>query len=329
MVLLAAGFLRPESEDLRTRGQSLYSSLCQRCHGETGDDTGYPGITPLAGITLRIPGHEIPTLSAPFVGRTFEGKEAEALIAYLKTLKGEKGFEQPGFLFSPYLLEKKHGETRHYRIIDIRRANEYQAGHIPNAVTWKQTESALDTRNQLGGLGVGPDTFVVVYDGHGGPQAAAAWWAIRDGGHQRVAVLDGGFQHWTNHAYPVTTSPSPFTHVSYPNTEATSPGMRPTGCEGLQEKSLVLGDTAGSEGLRFDWRKTRNENGLLPASDVRTYLDSIGMVPSNRYALRGDRQEGAYLVLLLHLLGQSPHVSPAGDSLCLPAVSQAEAQKRP
>ena len=128
ILLLVGAYSRSGSEDLRSTGHSLYSSLCQRCHGESGDATGYPGITPLSGITLRIPSHEIPTLSAPFVGRTFEGRDAQALIAHLETLKGEKGFERPGYLITPHLLEKKLGLTRDYRIIDTRPQTDYRAG---------------------------------------------------------------------------------------------------------------------------------------------------------------------------------------------------------
>jgi len=48
---------------------------------------------------------------------------------------------------------------------------------------------------QLGEWGIGPDTFVVAYDGaSGGNGACRLWWMLRASGHERVAVLDGGFQ---------------------------------------------------------------------------------------------------------------------------------------
>jgi thiosulfate/3-mercaptopyruvate sulfurtransferase len=47
----------------------------------------------------------------------------------------------------------------------------------------------------LGAWGIGPDTPVVVYDDQGGALAAArAWWLLRAVGHERAAVLDGGWQ---------------------------------------------------------------------------------------------------------------------------------------
>ena len=45
-------------------------------------------------------------------------------------------------------------------------------------------------------LGVNRDSQVVVYDDSAGAIAARAWWLFRWLGHDRVAVLDGGFSNW-------------------------------------------------------------------------------------------------------------------------------------
>ena len=48
----------------------------------------------------------------------------------------------------------------------------------------------------LGRLGLTPDRPVVVYDVQGGGIAARAWWMLKHLGHDRVAVLDGGYPAW-------------------------------------------------------------------------------------------------------------------------------------
>jgi thiosulfate/3-mercaptopyruvate sulfurtransferase len=48
----------------------------------------------------------------------------------------------------------------------------------------------------LAALGIGGDTQVVAYDAGSGAIAARAWWLLRWVGHDRVAVLDGGFGRW-------------------------------------------------------------------------------------------------------------------------------------
>lgn len=45
--------------------------------------------------------------------------------------------------------------------------------------------------------GLQPQEQVVVYDDVGGQMAARAWWMMRWLGHEAVAVLDGGLQHWS------------------------------------------------------------------------------------------------------------------------------------
>ena len=50
---------------------------------------------------------------------------------------------------------------------------------------------------RLGELGIGNDDRVVAYDDAGGAMAAARlWWLLRWLGHDRVAVLDGGWRAW-------------------------------------------------------------------------------------------------------------------------------------
>lgn len=54
-------------------------------------------------------------------------------------------------------------------------------------------------------LGIAPGDQVVVYDyGDGAMAAARFWWLLKLLGHERVAVLDGGYARWTRLGLPVT-----------------------------------------------------------------------------------------------------------------------------
>src|SRR5437867_105099 len=52
-----------------------------------------------------------------------------------------------------------------------------------------------------GRAGIGPDTHVVAYDASGGGYAARLWWLLRYFGHERVSLLDGGWQAWQAGGY--------------------------------------------------------------------------------------------------------------------------------
>jgi len=97
----------------------------------------------------------------------------------------------------------------------------YDQGHIPGAFyldhevdlaaprTGKNGRHPLPSRETLAtllmGYGVDTDTLVVAYDASGGMFAAHLWWMLRWLGHERVVVLNGGWQAWQAHALPVTT----------------------------------------------------------------------------------------------------------------------------
>lgn len=106
-------------------------------------------------------------------------------------------------------------------------AAEYQVAHIPGAVPF-DIDAVADTRSGLphtlprpaffastvAALGVGNDHFVVVYDGMGFFSAPRVWWMFRVFGHDRVAVLDGGFPKWraegrAHDSGPASPAPAP------------------------------------------------------------------------------------------------------------------------
>ena len=57
----------------------------------------------------------------------------------------------------------------------------------------------------LAAKGVTGDRQVVLYDDVGGAIAARGWWLLRWLGHDRAAVLDGGFPLWVEAGLPVET----------------------------------------------------------------------------------------------------------------------------
>ncbi len=58
----------------------------------------------------------------------------------------------------------------------------------------------------LGNHGVRADTQVAVYDDSGGTMAVRLWWLLRWLGHERVAVLDGGWPSWVKAGLPLENS---------------------------------------------------------------------------------------------------------------------------
>lgn len=68
--------------------------------------------------------------------------------------------------------------------------------------------------------GVTPETLVVAYDASGGMYAAHLWWMLRWLGHDRVAVLDGGWQAWQAAGLPTSTEAAAPVQAGAPVTPA-------------------------------------------------------------------------------------------------------------
>jgi len=99
--------------------------------------------------------------------------------------------------------------------------DEFIAEHIPGATFVDWTRDIVDPDGEvkaqiapaelfaqaMGIRGVGSDTDVVVVDHTGGHFATRLWWALRYYGHDRVAVLDGGFARWRSLGLPTEAGP--------------------------------------------------------------------------------------------------------------------------
>lgn len=71
--------------------------------------------------------------------------------------------------------------------------------------------------DQLGAWGIDESTQVVTYDADGGRMSAArVWLMLRWMGHDRVAVLDGGWQAWLAQNGEVTTDVPTSVTAAYP-----------------------------------------------------------------------------------------------------------------
>jgi len=145
-------------------------------------------------------------------------------------------------LISTGELEDRLDEVR---IHDIRWAltdpshgrSHYEAGHVPGAVYVDlDTDLAAQPGSQsgrhplphprefaatLGRLGITVADEVVVYDDMQNTIAARMWWMLRSIGHDRVRIVDGGYQRWLEEGRPIQTGDFERDDTVYPTIEFT------------------------------------------------------------------------------------------------------------
>lgn len=111
----------------------------------------------------------------------------------------------------------------------------YLGGHIPDAryahldrdlsgsltpLTGRHPLPDVDRLKEwLGRAGIDNDKSVIVYDDAGGSMAVRLWWLLRWLGHDRVALLDGGWQAWEEAGLPVHTSAPEIQSTSFSGAE--------------------------------------------------------------------------------------------------------------
>ena len=137
-------------------------------------------------------------------------------------------------------------EHPEWRVFDCRHdlanpelgAQQFGEGHIPGALfahldrDLSAPKTGTNGRHPLpepktfvswlGKQGLQLTDQVVCYDGGTGAMAARLWWMMRWIGHEKVAVLDGGFAKWQRESRPVTADVQSVTTAAYPGRAKTS-----------------------------------------------------------------------------------------------------------
>ncbi len=165
---------------------------------------------------------------------------------------------------------------------------DYDAGHIPGASFIDWTADIVDLDDPitaqiapperfaafLGGLGIGDDSRIVIYDNQGRAFATRLWWALTYYGHEHVAVLNGGWAKWRTEGRAISTEVPSYA----PATLTPKAGRlgRKTGQEVLEH--VQLGDAIIVDALRrgqYTGEEQRGgaASGHIPGALNLPYLD--------------------------------------------------------
>ena len=90
----------------------------------------------------------------------------------------------------------------------------YKRGHIPGSMGlnrdyFKDPDNRVlvmgpdQFAKAMGEVGIGDEHDVIAYDDWGGLYAGRLWWLLRMHGHEKVRVLNGGWNKWISEGRPV------------------------------------------------------------------------------------------------------------------------------
>jgi thiosulfate/3-mercaptopyruvate sulfurtransferase len=242
---------------------------------------------------------------------------------------------RPELLITPQELSSLLSrEGPHPLLLDVRAAEEFAAGHLPEAVhldLWGFSLPDTDDaplrsflwmiEHVLALRGVTSDRPVIVYGATSDLRAARVFWFLEYFGHPDVRVLDGGVQAWLAAGFAVTTAvttpnASAWTGTPRPETLATWRDVR----ERLGRPGVAIIDTR-SDGeycgntvraarggavpgaIHVEWTHNLTPEGTFkPAAELRTLYDTAGVTPDREvitYCQGAYRAAHTYLALRL------------------------------
>jgi thiosulfate/3-mercaptopyruvate sulfurtransferase len=206
---------------------------------------------------------------------------------------------------------------------------QYKAGHIRGAL-FAHLERDLSGRKTgrngrhplpdpqefekwLEKTGLTPKDQAVCYDAGPGSMAARLWWMLRWIGHDKVAVLDGGFAKWTKEGRAVTVDVPLFTPLNYPIKVRSDLAVNVAEVEKNPKKALLL-DARAPARYRGEQEPIDPVAGRIPGAKNRFNMDNV--------SAEGTFKPGAELKKNFEsvLQGKSPaeviHYCGSGVSAC-------------
>ena len=250
------------------------------------------------------------------------------------------GYAHPEALIYPAEL-KKLIDDKAVKVVDVRSAEDYSAGHIKGAIQIARTafenpdgeiEALVSTPRQMDKLlsekGIANGDALVVYSGTRSPQMATRfWWAMKVVyGHQNVRVLDGNFENWSDAGYPVETGPaSPLPKSAYKTPDAGAKQIVDRKAVAERAPGVVLLDARDDEeyagrkvssgagrggripgSVHVFFRDALDEKGFFkPAAELKAVYEAQGVTPDKEiivYCMRAHRASHT-LFVLKELLG--------------------------
>ncbi|NJD64592.1 MAG: sulfurtransferase [Chloroflexi bacterium] len=245
-------------------------------------------------------------------------------------------YTRPQLLVESAQLEKALGDPN-LVIVDLRKKESYDAGHIPGAV-WYDPAFLKDPddkfyviREELfaekaGAIGVDNTRTVVAYDDGNGLLATRFWWVLWYYGHEG-SVLNGGFAKWQKDGLALSTEAPAVTKavfkasvndevicaLDYVAEKSDNPDPNVVILDVRSPAEYTGADVRAAKGghvpnaVNLDWTRSLTEaqpQVWKPAAELRKQFEEAGIKPGAQvitYCQTGVR--AAHSLFTLYLLG--------------------------
>ncbi|MGU9956104.1 MAG: sulfurtransferase [Arenicellales bacterium WSBS_2016_MAG_OTU3] len=205
----------------------------------------------------------------------------------------------------PLILEPeqlgKNIDAEKTLIVDLRSADAYAAGHLPNAL-WLNYQSLLKGGETAPGLlpdadklsslfssiGLSPEHHVVAYDQNAGAAASRLLWTLDILGHQSFSLLNGGHAAWVDGGNKISSDKVEVAACHY---------VAKVAKRGLVTKQQVLEKIDDNKVILLDARQPEEHSGALvrairgghiPGSINLNWIETTNPAKHNRLRERAE-----------------------------------------
>ncbi|USG63731.1 sulfurtransferase [Brevibacillus ruminantium] len=241
-----------------------------------------------------------------------------------------------------------HLEDPNILIVDCRFAlnnptlgeEQYRENHIPGALYFSLNRDLSGPKSEHGGrhpipdsaeltalfsrAGIDQDVTVIAYDDQEMSYAGRLWWLLRYAGHDKAAVLDGGFSAWQRAGYAVSADipvPSPRTFI--PRIQENM--LVDQQAVANREVSTALLDSRAGERYRGEVEPLDPKAGHIPGARHFFYKDNLSeegqMLPLDQLKKRFETLEGNEIIVYC-----GSGVTACTNLLALHAAGRADAK---
>ena len=130
----------------------------------------------------------------------------------------DRGYASTARLVTTSWVEEKI-DTDNIKIIDVRKPQDYQSGHIPGALNYSYEDLQVETAGvkgmlppvdnieaKLSSLGVAPEDTIIIYDHIKNLWSTRLLWTLAVYGHKDARIMDGAWGVWSNEGKNISTA---------------------------------------------------------------------------------------------------------------------------
>lgn len=206
----------------------------------------------------------------------------------------EEAVETTTAISNEYLIEadelKNMLNQSNFKVLDFRKKESYDKGHIPNALNIWRTDiqddsypyggmmaSSAQMEALFGKLGIQSNDTLIIYDNNGLCDSSRLWWILQSYGFTNAKFLHGGIKAWKDMEFEISTEQPTITETifKFPKKPQQYHASKEQVQEAITNSTLILDTRTTDEFSGKKQKKGAAKGGRIPNSIHIDWIDAV------------------------------------------------------